>query len=91
MTRVYRGIYRREGKGFEAPRSPTGGEVDPPMWGIVLILVPYPTTWEINVSTNFTSIKSYVPANIGPQLGGGVVKTYGAEGRENLWRLLYVR
>jgi hypothetical protein len=71
VTGVYRGICRREGLGFEGLRSPTGGEIDPPMWGTVLILVPYPTTWEINVSNNFTSIKSYVLANIGPPAGGG--------------------
>ena len=65
---------RREGLGFEGLISPTGGEMDPPpMWGTVLILVPYPTTLEINVSANFTSIKSYMPANIGPQQGGGLI------------------
>ena len=60
------------------------------MWGTVLILVPYPTTLVINVSANFTSIKSYMPANIGPPAGVVVVKTYGAKGRENLWPRLYV-
>ena len=62
------------------------GRWTPPMWGTVLILVPYPTTSVINVSANFTSIKSYMPANIGPPAGVGVMKTYGAKGRENLWR-----
>ena len=75
--------------GFEGLISPTGGEMDPPMWGTVLILVPCPTTLGHNVSANFTSVKSYMPANIGPPAGVGVVKTYGAKGRENLWRRLY--
>ena len=62
-------LERREGLGFEGLRSPTGGEVDPPMWGTVLILVPCPTTLVINVWPNCTSVKSYMPANIGPQQG----------------------
>ena len=63
------------------------GERPPPMWGTVLIPVLCPTTLVFNVSGNFTSIKSYMAANIGPQLGGGARKlmglrcaeTYGAD------------
>ena len=36
-------IENREGLGFEGLISPTGGEMDPPMWGTVLILVLYHT------------------------------------------------
>ena len=89
MTGVYRGIYRREGLGFEGLRSPTGGEIDPPMWGTVLILVHYPTTLVFNVSGNFPPIKSFMAANIEPPQRGGVVNLYGAWGRESLWRRLY--
>ena len=42
-------IENREGLGFEGLRSPNGGEMDPPMWGTVLILAPYPTTLVISV------------------------------------------
>ena len=70
----YRAIENREGLGFEGLISPTGGGKDPPMWGTVLILVPYPTTLVINVWPNCTSVKSYMPANIGPQQGGGARK-----------------
>ena len=41
------------------------------------VLVPYPITLVFNVWPNFTSIKSYMAANIEPQQGGGV--------RGNLW------
>ena len=89
VTGVYRGIERRKGLGFEGLVSPTGGEIDPPMWGTVLNLVQYPTTLIINVWPNFLSIKSYITAYIGPQQGVGVAKTYAPKGRENLCRLLY--
>ena len=65
-----------KGLGFEGLRSPTGGGKDPPMWGTVLILVQYPITLVINVWPNFTSVKSYMPANIGPRQGG-CAKIYG--------------
>ena len=70
--RGYKAFERREGLGFEGLRSPTGGEIDPPMWGTVLILVQYPTTLDFNFSGNFPPIKSFMAANIEPpQRGGG--------------------
>ena len=62
---------------FEGLRSPTGGEIDPLVWSTVLILVPYPTTLVSNVTANFTSIKSYMAANIRPQQEGGARKLMG--------------
>ena len=49
MTGVSGAIERREGLGFEGLISPTEREMDAPMWGTVLILVPYPTTLVHNV------------------------------------------
>ena len=72
------GIEKHEGLVFEGLRSPTGGGKDPPpMWGTVLILVPYPTTLVSNVQPNFASVKRYTAANIGPQQGGGERKLIG--------------
>ena len=45
----YRAIEMCERLGFEGLRSQNGGEIDPPMWGTVLILVPYPTTLHFSV------------------------------------------
>ena len=85
-TGVSGAIERREGLGFE---TPPGVEMDPPpMWGTVLNLVQYPTTLILNVWPNFASIKSYMAANIGPQQGMGVAKTYVPKGREHLCLLL---
>ena len=63
--------------GFEGLRSPIGEEIDLPMWGTVLILVPYPTNLVSNVQPNFASVKRYTAANIGPQQGGGERKLIG--------------
>jgi hypothetical protein len=84
-------ISNHEKLGFEGLRSPIGGEIDPPMWGTVLILAPYPTTLVFSVWPNFTSVKSYMPTNIGPQLEGGCAETYGTEVRGNLWDALYIK
>ena len=78
--------------GFEGRRSPNGkGKDPPPMWGTVFILVPYPTTVVISGWPNFTSIKSYMAANIGPHQGRGCAETYGTEVRGNLWGGLYMQ
>ena len=45
------------GGGVEGFISPTGGEMDPPMWGAILILVQYPTNLVVNVSPNFTRVQ----------------------------------
>ena len=84
MTGIYRGIERREGLGFEGLTSPTGGEVDPPMWGTVLILVQYPTTLDFNVSGNFPPVKVTWQTTLDPHRGGGS-RIFMAHGVANLY------
>ena len=67
--------------GFEGLRSPNGGELDPPLWGTILILVPHPTNLVVNVSPleKVTRQPTLDPS------WGGVRGTYGTEVRGDLW------
>ena len=69
-------IGNREGLGFEGLISASGGGKDPPMWGTVLILVPYPTTLVHTVQ--FHPYKKLHGSQHWTPAGWG--------GRENLWR-----